>query len=82
MEDSSQTVLRPLSRFDFHLPAKLETFETKMAARNAGRSISMILWKNSGGVQFQLVAENSWSDRWSFSFSWLAWIYLKWESEN
>ena len=53
-----------------------------MAARNAGRSISMILWKNSGGVQFQLVAENSWSDCGSFSLSRLAGIYLKWESEN
>ena len=81
-EASSQTVLHLLSRFDIHLQAKLETFETKMAARNAGRSISMILWKNSGGVQFQLVAENSWSDCGSFSLSRLAGIYLKWESEN
>ena len=45
--DSSQTVLCPLSRFDFHLQAKLEKFETKMAARNAGRSISMILRKKA-----------------------------------
>ena len=35
-----------LSRFDAHLQAKLGTFETKMAARSAKRSISTILRKN------------------------------------
>ena len=40
--------LPPLSRFDAHLQAKLETFETKMAARSAKRSISTILRKNRG----------------------------------
>ena len=39
-----------------------------MAARNAGRSISMILRKNSGGVQFQLVAEKQLEWPWVIQF--------------
>ena len=45
---SSRTVFRPLSRFDTHPQATLGTFETKMAARNDKRFISVILWKIRG----------------------------------
>ena len=37
-----KTVPRPVSRFDTHHQARFRTFETKMAASNAKRSISTV----------------------------------------
>ena len=45
---SSQTIPRSLRRFKTHPQGRLGTFETKMAVRNAKRSIWTILWKRRG----------------------------------